>query len=81
MPILLAVNRNIAVLRHLKWRELSSKLFQKGSVKVLNEGEVKIRSKIRIGMNLRYEGYWIPVNAGTVVAFQDIWIEKEEKLP
>ena len=56
MPISLAVNCNISVLSHLKWSRLSSTLFQNGSIKVLNEGEVKTRLQISIGTNLHYEG-------------------------
>ena len=51
MPISLAVNRNIAVLGHLKWRSNRQFFFQNESMKALNEGEVKTISKISIGTN------------------------------
>ena len=56
MPILLADNENNAVLGHLKWRGQSSIFFQNGSMKVLDEGEVKTKTKISIRTNHHYEG-------------------------
>ena len=52
MLTLLAVNRNIAVFGHLKWRGLSSIFFQKYHKRASVEGGVKTRSKINIGTTL-----------------------------
>ena len=59
MPTLLAVNRNITIFGHLKWRGgggLSSIFTQKLDNRALDEGEVKTKSKNSIGTNLHYEG-------------------------
>ena len=56
MPIFLALNRNIAIVGRLQWRGLWSTSIPKGSMKALNEGELKTKSKISIGTNLHHEG-------------------------